>query len=46
MIPVTVRLGASQWTTSLWPKDGGYIVPLRAEVRRREEVVTDGGTYL
>ena len=38
MVPVTVRLGASEWTTSLWPKDGGYIVPLRAEVRRREEV--------
>jgi hypothetical protein len=38
MIPVTVRLGASQWATSLWPKDGGYIVPLRAQVRRREQV--------
>ena len=38
MIPVTVRLGGSEWTTSLWPKDGGYIVPLRAEVRRREQV--------
>jgi hypothetical protein len=38
MIPVTVRLGGSQWTTSLWPKDGSYLVPLRAEVRRRERV--------
>jgi hypothetical protein len=36
MIPVTVTLGSSTWTTSLWPKDGGYIVPLKAEVRRRE----------
>jgi hypothetical protein len=38
MVPATVRMGSSQWTTSLWPKDGGYIVPLRAEVRRRERV--------
>ena len=38
MIPVTVRMGESEWTTSLWPKDGGYIVPLKLAVRRAEEV--------
>ena len=38
MIPVTVRLGGSTWTTSLWPKDGGYIVPLKLAVRRAEGV--------
>lgn len=38
MIPVSVRLGGSTWNTSLWPKDGGYIVPLKAAVRRREGV--------
>ena len=38
MVPVGVRLGASEWSTSLWPKDGGYVVPLRADVRRREQV--------
>lgn len=38
MIPVTVRLGGSTWKTSLWPKDGGYIVPLKAAVRRQEGV--------
>lgn len=36
MIPVAVRLGGTTWTTSLFPKDGGYIVPLKADVRRRE----------
>jgi hypothetical protein len=36
MIPVTVRIGASEWTTSLWPKDGGYIVPVKAWVRAAE----------
>jgi hypothetical protein len=35
MIPVVVTIGATEFTTSLWPKDGGYIVPLKAEVRRK-----------
>ncbi|WP_147139950.1 DUF1905 domain-containing protein [Stackebrandtia albiflava] len=38
MIPVTVRLGGSEWTTSLWPKDGRYIVPLKTAIRRTEKV--------
>ena len=38
MIPVTVRVGDSEWTTSMWPKDGGYIVPLKARVRRAERI--------
>jgi len=38
MIPVSVRLGGTEWTTSLWPKDGGYIVPLKAMVRKAEGV--------
>jgi hypothetical protein len=38
MIPVTVGIGDTEWTTSLWPKDGGYIVPLKAAVRRTEGI--------
>ena len=38
MVPVTVGLGGSTWTTSLWPEDGGYIVPLKLAVRRAEGV--------
>ena len=38
MIPVTARLGDTEWTTSLWPKDGGYVVPLKDAVRRAEDV--------
>jgi len=33
-IPVTVRLGDQVFTTALIPKDGRYLVPLRAAVRR------------
>ncbi|MFC7492304.1 MULTISPECIES: DUF1905 domain-containing protein [unclassified Knoellia] len=38
MVPVTVRIGATEWTTSLWPKDGGYVVPLKDRVRRAESI--------
>jgi hypothetical protein len=38
MIPVTARIGATSWTTSLWPKDGRYVVPLKTAVRRAEEI--------
>lgn len=41
MIPTAVRIGASSWTTSLWPKDGGYIVPLKAWVREAEGIDVD-----
>jgi hypothetical protein len=38
MIPVTARIGKTRWTTSLFPKDGGYIVPLKDVVRRSEDL--------
>ncbi len=36
MIPVTLTVGSTTRTTSLFPKDGGYIVPLRADLRASE----------
>jgi hypothetical protein len=36
MIPVTAKINGTTWTTSLFPKDGAYIVPLRASVRKAE----------
>ena len=38
MIPVTARAGVTEWTTSLFPKDGGYIVPIKDRVRRAESL--------
>ncbi|MEO7269215.1 MAG: DUF1905 domain-containing protein [Knoellia sp.] len=38
MVPVRLRIGGTEWTTSLWPKDGGYVVPLKDKVRRAETV--------
>ncbi len=36
MGPVTVAIGRTSATTSLWPKDGGYIVPVKAALRAAE----------
>jgi hypothetical protein len=36
MIPVAARIGGTGWTTSLFPKDGGYVVPVKDAVRKAE----------
>ncbi|CAN5368258.1 hypothetical protein BH11ACT8_BH11ACT8_27290 [soil metagenome] len=36
MIPATVTIGDTVFTTSLWPRDGGYVVPIKVAVRRAE----------
>ena len=38
MIPVIVRIKDTEWKTSLWPKDGAYIVPLKDAVRKAEDI--------
>lgn len=37
-VPVEVTVGETRWETSLLPKDGGYLVPLKAVVRQREGI--------
>ena len=36
VLPVRVRVGRTEWTTSLFPKDGRYLVPIKDAVRRAE----------
>ncbi len=36
MIPGDAVIGETRWYTALWPKDGGYILPLKSAVRRAE----------
>jgi hypothetical protein len=38
MIPVTARIQDTEWTTSLFPKNGCYVVPVKDAVRRAEAV--------
>ncbi|MFG2265687.1 DUF1905 domain-containing protein [Streptomyces sp. NPDC048720] len=33
VIPVDARIGGSDFSTSLFPKDGGYLLPLKKAVR-------------
>ena len=33
VIPVTARIGDTTWRTSLFPKDGAYLVPIKDAVR-------------
>jgi hypothetical protein len=36
VIPVLAKIGGTDWATSLFPKDGGYLVPIKASVRKSE----------
>ena len=35
-IPVEAQVGETTFTTSLFPKDGAYLVPIKVAVRRAE----------
>lgn len=39
MIPVSARIGHTQWKTALFPKEGRYLVPLKESVRRAEALM-------
>jgi hypothetical protein len=43
VIPVHVRIGRTEYTTSLFPKDGLYLVPIKASVRKVENL-SEGDT--
>ena len=38
MIPAELVIGSTRWTTSLFPKNGGYVVPLKDKVRNAEGI--------
>jgi hypothetical protein len=38
MIPVSVRIGGTEFDTSLFPKDGRYVVPVKDVVRNGESL--------
>ncbi|SDP19783.1 protein of unknown function [Pedococcus dokdonensis] len=39
VIPVVGQVGDTRFTTSLFPRDGGYLLPLKDAVRRAEGIV-------
>lgn len=42
-LPVSVTLGKTTWTTSIFPdrKSGTYLLPLKADVRKKEGISYD-----
>ena len=38
MVPVAARIGDTEWRTSLFPKEGRYLVPLKAAIRKAEGI--------
>jgi hypothetical protein len=38
VIPVNVRIGKTEWKTSLFPKEGRYLVPIRKSVQKSENL--------
>ncbi|MBE2184639.1 MAG: DUF1905 domain-containing protein [Anaerolineae bacterium] len=38
VIPARVQVGRTSWTTSLFPKDGLYLVPIKATIRKAEQL--------
>jgi len=38
MIPVRAVVGQTEWTTSLFPKDGAYILPVKLLIRKAEQI--------
>lgn len=37
-VPVSARIGGTEFTTALFPKDGCYLLPLKSAVRRAEGI--------
>jgi hypothetical protein len=37
-IPVRARIGATEWKTSLFPKNGLYLVPIKMSVQKAENL--------
>lgn len=46
MIPVEATVGRTTWTTSLFPRDGGYLLPVKDAVRRAEAIGTGAGVQV
>ena len=43
-VPIVATLGKTSWKTTLFPtKEGPYLIALKADVRRKEDI-TDGDT--
>ena len=42
VVPVSATIGEVEFTTSLFPRDGNYLLPLKVAVRRQANIAPDG----
>ena len=42
VVPVAARIGATDFATSLFPRGGGYMLPVKVAVQRAEGVAAGG----
>lgn len=40
VMPITATIGKTSWTTSLFPKDGRYLLPIKNDIRFGEKLAT------
>ena len=40
-VPVAARIGATAFTTSLFPRDGTYLLPVKVAVQKAEKIGLD-----
>jgi Domain of unknown function (DUF1905) len=38
VIPVGATIGRTSWRTSLFPKDGRYLLPIKTQIRKSESI--------
>jgi hypothetical protein len=38
MIPVSATIGKTKWKTSMFPKEGSYVLPIKTSVRKAEKL--------
>ncbi len=46
VIPATVTIGDTSVTTSLFPKDGGYVVPIKNALRLPEKLAAGDSVHV
>lgn len=46
VIPAQVNIGKTQWKTSLFPKDGRYLVPIKKIVQKSENLSVGDTVFL
>ena len=46
VIPVHVRFGKTEWKTSLFPKEGRYLVPIRMSVQKSENLEVGDSVFI